>query len=58
MPFVKEVTKNAHENQYLKKQNKTKKPNTLLLTGFCKVENIKSETLFISIKDALGRIDD
>ena len=38
--------------------SKLKKPNILLLIGFYQVENIKSETLFSSIKDALGRNDD
>ena len=37
--------------------SKLKKHNTLLLVGFYNVENIKSETLFNSIKDALGRIE-
>ena len=48
--FLKEVIKNVHEN-------KLKKHNILLLMGFYQVENIKSETLFSSIKDALDRID-
>ena len=50
MSFLKEVIKNVHEN-------KLKKHNILLLMGFYQVENIKSETLFSSIKDALDRID-
>ena len=33
------------------------KSTTLLLTGFYQVENIKSGTLFNSIKDALGGMD-
>ena len=53
--FLKEVIKNVHENQYT---SKLKKHNILLLIGFYQVENIKSETLFNSIKDDLGRIDD
>ena len=35
-----------------------KKHNILLLIGSYRVENRKSEPLFNSIKDAVGRIDD
>ena len=52
MPFLKEVTKNVHENQYFTRVSlKKKKKNTLLSIGFYQVENLKSESLF---KDALG----
>ena len=56
MPFLKEVTKNVHEYQY-SHTSKLKKDKIILLTGFYQVVNIKSDTLFNSIKDALGQIN-
>ena len=47
---------NVHENQYSTRISKVKY-NTLLLIGLCQFENVKSETLFNSIKNALGRMD-
>ena len=47
---------NVHENQYSARISKVKY-NALLLIGLCQFENIKSETLFNGIKDALGRMD-
>ena len=54
MPFLKEVTKNVHENQYFTRVSLKKKKYTLLSIGFYQVENLKSESLFNNIKDALG----
>ena len=54
--FLKEVTKNVHEYQY-SHTSKLKKDKILLLIGFYQVVNIKSDTLFNSIKDALGQIN-
>ena len=51
---MKEVTKNVRENQY---STKLKKHIISLLIRFYQLENIKCETLFNSIKDAQGRID-
>ena len=55
VPFLKKVTKNVLENQY---STRVKiKNNKSLLIGVSQVENIKSETLFNSIQDDLGRMD-
>ena len=56
VPFLKEVTKMYMKVNTVYKLVKIKH-NTLLLTRFYQVKNIKSVTIFNSIANALGQMD-